>query len=65
MNIKKFFAIIILLGTLFSIIWFTIKWWWFLPVLIVISFTIQVIDKVIKLKNDVGDNSSDSDGDTE
>ena len=65
MNIKKFFAIIILLGTLFSIIWFTIKWWWFLPVLLLISFSVQVIDMVFKLKNDVGDNSLDSDEDTE
>ena len=64
MNIKKIFEIIILLGTLFSIIWFTIKWWWFLPVLIVTSFTIQVVDKVIKIKNDVGKDSSNSDGDT-
>jgi 1,4-dihydroxy-2-naphthoate octaprenyltransferase len=65
MNVKKFFGIIVLLSALFSMVWFTIKWWWFLPVLIIVSFAIQVIDKVIKIKNDDREDIPNSDGNPE
>ena len=65
MNVKKFFGIIVLLLALFSMVWFTIKWWWFLPVLIIVSFVIQVIDKVIKIKNDDREDIPNSEGNPE